>query len=850
MADKNFLLNTDMTQSISIDPSALLTTSTINALHFPDLTTSGISDSGGGGGGGGGSNRIINLNLDGVGMCESMTESFCSINGQDETIIGNNTNGLQNDASTINNLKNLGKKESLNTQKKRRSRKAQYDAATDGLLSLDKIETVHIDDEHHETDDTWLFQIPGGGNKNNLTSENIFSWVHKEFKENDINATKHRLLCKLDDMSHARTIRSLSCHNFAANQTSDGVKRSSTEQQVNPGININENKFILHPQISLSDLLENALYLTEIFTLSSKKLQLSTISLDSIEKDHDQFDLFLYDSLNDESSDDDNEQFYDCSNDTPLIQTITNERQLIEQLTRRYSSLDSLDNYDNTLSRSKPVTNVGRMTSPLRTSTPIFNTSGNTRPTSPISSSPLRHTITITNNTVRSREVSKEREREPLDYTDLEVMAKVQLENLRQAERQGPLSKRFGGSSNTLLSTDSRDVSPSSVFGGTRNTSPVGNNGYITPRRSYSPSPAAAGGRIPIRKNSFVVTESQYTHVLPSVSPRATSPAIRTGQWSGRVTPSALETCMETSFISSNSPLQSSLLPNNADNTFIDSAPGGSNVSLASISSSATITMTNQQGQKPPLVPRSAIGRNGIKPNNHRRSNTQTISTNIPNGYDLPDVTDTKPSTSINRTSTTPTNSSNTNRPRPPISRPLQSYRGSQTSYNNNVKVSPAPQKNIKKSTNDFGTTYTAKQFVSNDNNLLNDVSNKPLTTPNRSQIVSQRRTPTQSSVEKLPPSSSSVDMMATTLVNNEQTSIPRSSSSLSQSRKSGIPTIGKPRPSISTATRPTSTNVIPSSQSSDSMMVTRNIRTPATAARPQIPDNMSPTSSWNEGCF
>ncbi|CAF1356165.1 unnamed protein product [Rotaria sordida] len=800
MADKNFLLNTDMTQSISIDPSALLTTSTINALHFPDLTTSGISDSGGGGGGGGGSNRIINLNLDGVGMCESMTESFCSINGQDETIIGNNINGLQHDASTINNLKNLGKKESLNTQKKRRSRKAQYDAATDGLLSLDKIETVHIDDEHHETDDTWLFQIPGGGNKNNLTSENIFSWVHKEFKENDINATKHRLLCKLDDMSHARTIRSLSCHNFAANQTSDGVKRSSTEQQVNPGININKNKFILHPQISLSDLLENALYLTEIFTLSSKKLQLSTISLDSIEKDHDQFDLFLYDSLNDESSDDDNEQFYDCSNDTPLIQTITNERQLIEQLTRRYSSLDSLDNYDNRLSRSKPVTNVGRMTSPLRTSTPIFNTSGNTRPTSPISSSPLRHTITITNNTVRSREVSKEREREPLDYTDLEVMAKVQLENLRQAERQGPLSKRFGGSSNTLLSTDSRDVSPSSVFGGTRNTSPVGNNGYITPRRSYSPSPAAAGGRIPIRKNSFVVTESQYTHVLPSVSPRATSPAIRTGQWSGRVTPSALE--------------------------------------------------TYQQGQKPPLVPRSAIGRNGIKPNNHRRSNTQTISTNIPNGYDLPDVTDTKPSTSINRISTTPTNSSNTNRPRPPISRPLQSYRGSQTSYNNNVKVPPAPQKNIKKSTNDFGTTYTAKQFVSNDNNLLNDVSNKPLTTPNRSQIVSQRRTPTQSSVEKLPPSSSSVDMMATTLVNNEQTSIPRSSSSLSQSRKSGIPTIGKPRPSISTATRPTSTNVIPSSQSSDSMMVTRNIRTPATAARPQIPDNMSPTSSWNEGCF
>ncbi len=139
----------------------------------------------------------------------------------------------------------------------------------------------------------------------------------------------------------ARTIRSVSCHSFPANQRSDSVKRSSTEQQVNPGINLDENKILLHS----TDLIENALYLTEIFTLSSssKKLQLSTISLDSIEKDHDeQFDLFLYDSLNDES-DDDNEQFYDCLNDTILFKTITNERKLIEQLTRRCSSLDSLD---------------------------------------------------------------------------------------------------------------------------------------------------------------------------------------------------------------------------------------------------------------------------------------------------------------------------------------------------------------------------------------------------------------------------------------------------------------------------------------------------------------------------
>lgn len=133
-----------------------------------------------------------------------------------------------------------------------------------------------------------------------------------------------------------------------------------------------------------------------------------------------------------------------------------------------------------------------------------------------------------------------------------------------------------GGSSNNLINVDSRDVSPSSVFGATRNTSPVGMNGHLTPRRSYSPSPAAAaGGRIPIRKNSFVVTESQYSHVLPSVSPRSSSPAVRTGQWSGRVTPSALETCMETSFISTNSLQQNLLLPNYADDPFLECAQSG-----------------------------------------------------------------------------------------------------------------------------------------------------------------------------------------------------------------------------------------------------------------------------------
>lgn len=58
------------------------------------------------------------------------------------------------------------------------------------------------------------------------------------------------------------------------------------------------------------------------------------------------------------------------------------------------------------------------MISPLRSGTPLLNGNSNTRPTSPASASPLRHTIATTN--IRSREASREREREPLDYTDLE----------------------------------------------------------------------------------------------------------------------------------------------------------------------------------------------------------------------------------------------------------------------------------------------------------------------------------------------------------------------------------------------------------------------------------------------
>ena len=150
MTDKHPSTMGDMTQSIPIDPAALLTTSTINALHFPDLTTSGISDAGGGGGKG------ISLNLEGVGMCDSiMTESFCEASTHDDVnLINTNTNGLHTDNSMTTSFKSLSKKDSNAAQKKRRSRKAQYDAVVDGV-SLDKIDTVNLNDEFNESDDAW-----------------------------------------------------------------------------------------------------------------------------------------------------------------------------------------------------------------------------------------------------------------------------------------------------------------------------------------------------------------------------------------------------------------------------------------------------------------------------------------------------------------------------------------------------------------------------------------------------------------------------------------------------------------------------------------------------------------------
>ncbi len=75
----------------------------------------------------------------------------------------------------------------------------------------------------------------------------------------------------------------------------------------------------------------------------------------------------------------------------------------------------------------------------------------------------------------------------------------------------------------------------------------------------------------------------------------------------------------------------------------------------------------------------------------------------------------------------------------------------------------------------------------------MHDVSNRPLTAPVRSQVGPQRRTILpQTSVEQISRST------------NGQTTLPRSSStSLSQGRKSGIPTVGKPqKPSTATVTR------------------------------------------------
>lgn len=145
MADQYVLSMIDATRRLSFDHNALLAASAINALHFPSLTTSGISDTSG-------NSRTTSFIFDNFTMSDSMTESFCSTGGQDDTIPLNYTNALPSEISTNNNMK-LEKKDSM-MQKKRRSRKSQFDASMD-FISLDKIESVYLNDDLNEADDAW-----------------------------------------------------------------------------------------------------------------------------------------------------------------------------------------------------------------------------------------------------------------------------------------------------------------------------------------------------------------------------------------------------------------------------------------------------------------------------------------------------------------------------------------------------------------------------------------------------------------------------------------------------------------------------------------------------------------------
>ena len=186
-----------------------------------------------------------------------------------------------------------------------------------------------------------------------------------------------------------------------------------------------------------------------------------------------------------------------------------------------------------------------------------------------------------------------------------------------------------------------------------------------------------------------------------------------------------------------------------------------------------------------------------MKQDNYRTSNIQKATATKANSQRASLVTETKSSIkSTVRTSVLPQNSANNNRTRPLTTRSSQIYHNS-----NNPKIqitsSLSVQRNNKKSTNGFGSTFTMKEFSSNKNILLNDVINRPLSAPIRSQVRSQRRTvvpqsSTHSSIEQIRPSLSSTT--------NGQATFPRSTSStLNQGRKSGIPTIGNQQKSSTT---------------------------------------------------
>ena len=207
---------------------------------------------------------------------------------------------------------------------------------------------------------TRLYRAPSQAEKSDPNSDNIFSWVHKEFKTTDIKASKHRLLCKLDDMSHgkkrvvnkqdpsircllARTIRSVSCHNFLDSQRVDSFKRSSTDQHVHSG---------------------------------------------------------------------------KTTTNSPSSHKISHGKSVRNSGTMFCSFLEPMRN--------------GRMSSPLRAINPLFGEHANPQSISITSPLSLGHSVPLTNGSThfttqsvgisldRSPEINKEREKQPMDYTDLE----------------------------------------------------------------------------------------------------------------------------------------------------------------------------------------------------------------------------------------------------------------------------------------------------------------------------------------------------------------------------------------------------------------------------------------------
>lgn len=133
----------DTSRNVSFDSNALLSYSTINGLHFPGLSTSGISDTGS-------NSRRTSFVHDVSLMCESMTESFVLPSaGHDDSILTNQTNIVPLDPSY-----KIEKRDSF-SQRRRRSRKSLYDASLDGTIALDKIEPVSLIEEDDEADDAW-----------------------------------------------------------------------------------------------------------------------------------------------------------------------------------------------------------------------------------------------------------------------------------------------------------------------------------------------------------------------------------------------------------------------------------------------------------------------------------------------------------------------------------------------------------------------------------------------------------------------------------------------------------------------------------------------------------------------